>query len=280
MAKYSDFLINQNHPVLSVPSPPTFVLLNPFLRRSRIQEVLKFLEENQSKLLINGCVFYCFSNGGGLLMEATLSELRIKPSCFLHLRRSIKGIIYDSCPGNLSFITAFPAVKERLNSTPLRWKIFGLLFSLGIAMCPMRILVKTLFASTGSSFSRAVRYACVLFLFLLYVWDRRRYEPSYCWPELFSTPLPGLFLFSKNDALVPAENILALVEHRIEMKFPTVVQTFEPSAHVAHFKHHPLQYQQSVYKFVQSIFEIGSVACTQRVAGKPSDFVEKEKKAD
>ncbi|XP_055606835.1 transmembrane protein 53-B [Uranotaenia lowii] len=172
-------------------------------------------------------IFHVFSNGGAFLYQhiALANRMSKKPI-------QICGMIFDSAPGDRRMLGLFRAVSAIFGRE--RWGNFLVSSFLTISM----ILAWTVVDAYN------------------YVWNFIRpsgYEvqtnPSHnlkfesnCWPQLY--------LYSKEDLLIPYTDIEKFAAYRQSIGTDVRMICFDRSEHVKHYIRHPQQYIYSVCKFI------------------------------
>ena len=174
-------------------------------------------------------LYHAFSNGGCFLWESTrriLDYHNDNPSCqqpaqdiLKHLRRRLKGVVFDSCPAwfggspsGLSSALQYCTPLEKLDVLARYGP--GVLFH------------------EGESERQQMSRRCHDFFHFLH-----------------NDPLdiPQLFIYSKNDPLADSQKIRELYQHRLSTKNGPILETkWDESAHCAHLRMHPKDYLDAI----------------------------------
>ncbi|XP_052899095.1 transmembrane protein 53-B [Anopheles moucheti] len=172
-------------------------------------------------------IFHVFSNGGAFLYQHIALALRRSKSPI-----NICGMIFDSAPGDRRIVGLYRAItaiygKERRCNTLL-----------SALMAVAAILLWT--------FEDAFNY-------VLNFIKPRGYEvqtnPSYNL-KYESNAWPQLFLYSREDLLIPYTDIEKFANYRRRCGVDVRMVCFERSEHVKHYIRHPQQYVYTVCKFI------------------------------
>lgn len=199
---------------------------------------MKLLGEKVLKLLYdmnfeNNPIFvHLFSNGGAYMYMNILLALK-NSSSSRHQQRhlNICGSIYDSAPGHRRFSSLYRALSaiygRRTCAVPLL-----------ISVCLVCIwivedgycIVKNLITGHRPLLDRGPLQGLL---------D----EPTAVWPHMF--------LYSKEDDIIPMEDIEMFAQYRQErFNVPVRKICFENSEHVKHYISHPAYYVQCVCRFI------------------------------
>lgn len=197
---------------------------------------MKLLGEKVLKLLIdmnfeNNPIFvHLFSNGGAYMYMNIL--LAIKKSCRARHKRDLNicGTVFDSAPGQRRFASLFRALAAIHGKRTFVVPLF-------ISVCLVCIwivedtysIIKNLITGERPLLDRGPLQGLL---------D----EPA-DWPHLF--------LYSKEDTIIPIEDIEMFAQYRQEKyNVPVRKICFENSEHVKHFISHPVYYVQCVCRFI------------------------------
>eukprot|EP00927_Polykrikos_kofoidii_P070031 TRINITY_DN65860_c0_g1_i1.p1 TRINITY_DN65860_c0_g1~~TRINITY_DN65860_c0_g1_i1.p1 ORF type:complete len:281 (-),score=26.32 TRINITY_DN65860_c0_g1_i1:141-908(-) len=179
-------------------------------------------------------VVHLFSNGGMLLYFRVFKE---NP----HWRGNVAAVIFDSTPGNMSFVTGYRAIMA--NTPKLRPVSYGV--SSVFAFYALRALWK----QPGRSLWVVLFLACLSAIASVRSVRKNRVYHN----KVIADPMtaPSLYIYSKNDLLVDyrviERVILGRAQHKPESK------CFESSAHVAHCKEHPEEYSAAVQQLLRRV---------------------------
>lgn len=198
---------------------------------------MKMLGEKVLKLLIdmnfekNPIFVHLFSNGGAYMYLNIL--LAIKNSAQRRHKRDLNicGSIFDSAPGQRRFSSLYRALAAIYGRRSTAMPMF-------ISICLVCIwivedgfsIVKNLITGQRPLLDQGPLQGLI---------D----EPTALWPHLF--------LYSKEDDIIPVEDIEMFAQYRQEKyNVPVRKICFENSEHVKHFISHPVYYVQCVCKFI------------------------------
>ncbi|XP_039449594.1 transmembrane protein 53-B [Culex pipiens pallens] len=172
-------------------------------------------------------IFHVFSNGGAFLYQhIALSNRKSKNPV------QICGMIFDSAPGDRRILGLSRAITAIFGKERYCNSLFSALLTISI-----------------------------IFLWTLedvfnYVWNFIRpsgYEvqtnPSHNL-KFESNAWPQLFLYSREDRLIPYTDIEKFASYRRKVGVDVRMVCFERSEHVKHYIRHPQQYVYSVCKFI------------------------------
>ncbi len=174
----------------------------------------------------NPIVFHVFSNGGCMLYRNIIDVLHSEPR-FCDLL--VIGTIFDSAPAPNDWATGVRAFMASLNVN--RFIRYALGFLLVLYLFGVWLFTKTI---SLFGYTRSLPYADF--------WTAMESDPSR-WPQMF--------LYSKEDKLVPYKNIQQLAEHRQYLGVEVLQQLWDDSAHVMHFVTHRESYIKQCWDFIE-----------------------------
>lgn len=195
-------------------------------------------------------VFHLFSNNGALFWSVVNRALGGSP--LMHI---VRGVIYDSCPGDLTFKAGWDALGANVRTIWLK----HCLNASPIILCSLLFLVWVRAYKNSRSWALQKLYQGLIFsstFSALSYFHNRRYHSA-----LAAISLPScrseLFLYSEADALCRSSAVTRLFEARRALALDTmsvrrVVWTDSP--HVAHFKVHTEQYVEECVRFASECF--------------------------
>jgi pimeloyl-ACP methyl ester carboxylesterase len=175
-------------------------------------------------------VFHAFSNRGTLVYLLLLWRRR--------LTARVVGVVFDSAPGEPTWLSLVRAVSANSKSNALRLALFflvpGLLLGWSLRRRGMaRTLMRLVWSKLGEEIlSRA-------YLSRVAKWDPAR--------------APALFMYSEEDALVLAPCVRRVAEARARNMGNVTLQQHSGSAHVRHFVDFPREYVASLEQFAASL---------------------------
>lgn len=206
---------------------------NLFWKRSE----MKLLGEKVLKLIFDmnfeehPIFFHMFSNGGTYMYMNILRAMKNSKHRGHRRELNICGSIFDSAPGQRRFSSLYRAISAIYGQRTCVVPLF-------ISVCLVCIwivedsysIVKNLITGERPLLDRGPLQGLI---------D----EQTAVWPHLF--------LYSKEDNIIPVEDIEMFAQYRQE-KFNCPVRKicFENSEHVKHFISHPAYYVQCVCKFI------------------------------
>jgi pimeloyl-ACP methyl ester carboxylesterase len=281
--KYTSLLTDQGYSVI------TCITGSAVMRPGgQVRELTRAIVQLVQQEAGDGPLFLLgFSNGAGLLFQQMLlladADDSGKSGARELMHGRIRGCAFDSCPGELSLRTglrAFLAGRPsggRLNidmaclggaalaTLPLTWSVSCIAVA-ALAALPLQWAASGVglawFFAAGRGFWWLWRQlslglpsafaATAAVLVLLSVGQRRKntqYQACFA-----SLSVPTLFLFSEDDQLCEARHTERAAELRKERGFPVETKKWTKSGHVAHLRHHPDEYKQTLLTFMNKHF--------------------------
>jgi len=211
-----------------------------------IENITKCAEEvvmTAKKENITEIVCHSLSNNGGVLYQH-FSQMAVKDPAL-----QIKGAVFDSSPGPLGIqnIQKYISVWGINKLRPSRQtRLFLPFHHFGVNM------------ANRVPISQTITEMVYQLKFLKTNWKKVRHVP---WVGAYMTQhereaWPLLFIYSKNDKLLPWRYVEEVINAQTETGRPVMSKLFEKSGragHVAHLKYHPEEYKESVRKFLEAI---------------------------
>lgn len=228
LAKYSPMYEKKGFITVQVMVPARTLFFQSHKVSDVAHGLLGLLGKN--KICDNPIVFHVFSNGGSMVYMHLIGLLHSQKSR-LQQMLSVRGVIFDSAPGKPRMLNAVRAFMSTLHTHPILRYILG--FCLLIYMLVIRFLLAMLPACIKSSYG-----------FKLYT--RVCDDPTEC---------PQLFLYSKADRIIMAEDVEEVVSRRKARGVDVKAVCWEDSAHVAHLRRHPEIYMKTCLDFVDACVE-------------------------
>ena len=170
-------------------------------------------------------LLHVFSNGGAqaAVQLATSLSPENRPNAF-------SAIIFDSCPGEATYLRSYQAMSHSLPKSPLAQYLGPLLIHVTLCLFYLAIFV--------------CQFESVL------TRSRRCLND----PEMFGLDVPRLYVFSKADELVPYGDVQVHAEDARKKGYAEVRQVlFEDSAHCAHAMAHKDEYWGAVEGVVEGL---------------------------
>ena len=174
----------------------------------------------------NPILFHVFSNAGGILYKNIIDVLHSEPQFG---KLCVAGTIFDSAP---ACVNPSSGAKALMASQP-NVNIF------------VRYLLALVFLL---NFSAVWLYGKVLSFF------RPTYQAPHSdyWNSMKNDPSrwPQMYLFSRNDQIVPDTGIREITKHRRSLGVEVQEQCWDDSDHVMHFRLHPESYKKECSYFL------------------------------
>ncbi|XP_023016825.2 transmembrane protein 53 [Leptinotarsa decemlineata] len=186
------------------------------------------IAENLVKFLIdlnfdnNPIIVHCFSNGGAFMYQNFSLALNKSPKPL-----QIKGVIFDSAPGRRRIISLYRAI-----SAILQGNVFYNVFM---------SFIMTMFLSTIWIYEVISNCINPRPNFQSNPLENLKYEKNK-WPQLF--------IYSKNDNLIPHTDIEYFADFRKKMGVDVTTICYDTSLHVKHLPENRQSYMKSVYNFI------------------------------
>nr|KAG5714105.1 hypothetical protein BaRGS_020433 [Batillaria attramentaria] len=229
LAKYSPMYEKKGFITLQVMVPAKTL----FFQAHKVVDVARGLMGVLSKQGVadNPIILHIFSNGG-TMVYSHLSTLLNSPDSGFYQALSVRGVIFDSAPGKSRVLNAVKAFMGTIQTNWILRYILG--FCLLVYMFITRFLLTLLpcGVKAGKGFQ---------------LYDSICEDPTKC---------PQLFLYSKADRVIMAEDVEEVVTRRKEKGVDVKSLCWEDSPHVAHFRAHPEVYAKACLDFISSSLEL------------------------
>ncbi|THU94893.1 hypothetical protein K435DRAFT_860068 [Dendrothele bispora CBS 962.96] len=222
-----------------IRSEPSFFFSFPGTRRAKLRPVVEALQAlgyvstPQSKLISQPRILvHSFSNGGGLQMLSLgqlLHSQGITPEIYRDAR-TISALIVDSSPGGEGFRNAIRVFAQFFPSLLIRIPLTAIL----TILYPFRI-IRTRIFGTVPLFTRLKNGLAA---------------PSIL--PWFDQSTPRLYIYSRQDEMVPFDEVREHVAHVREAGLNVREEAFENSPHVAHARTDPPRYWNAVQELWSS----------------------------
>lgn len=176
-------------------------------------------------------IIQSMSNMGGTVLAGSLQKLREDESF------DVKGVVLDSCPGDLTFetfIRAFLASQKKINTSA----------AVGSLLASVILLLPSKFA---------LRVAVILIFASMYYFEKRLSDGYHRSIIESSREIPKLFLYSLSDPLVSfrtIENVASVMEMNGDL---VMRQRFENTPHVGHLGKETAVYNSTVQTFLDKV---------------------------
>jgi len=221
-----------------LPMKMTFSYDIPNIQKCAEDVLMKAKDENMTDI-----VCHSLSNNGGILYQH-FSQLVTKEEDM-----AIKGAVFDSSPGPIGIQNIQKVIKVRaINKFHPRGQtsLFLPFHLYGVNMANRVPVGQTLWEVWDQ-----IR-------FLLKNWAKHKHVP---WVGAYMMQQerekwPLLFIYSKNDKLLPYMYLDELIEVQTKTGRQVVSKRFDksgPAGHVAHLKYHTEEYKRTVKTFMDSI---------------------------
>ncbi|XP_030063122.1 transmembrane protein 53 [Microcaecilia unicolor] len=228
LAKYSDIYRNQGCTVIRYTSPWTAA----FFSESFGRKTLRLYAKNLLELLFDYEIekspifFHVFSNNGVMLYRYIVQLLRChRQFCTL----KVVGTVFDSGPGNRNVLGSLRALNRILTS---------------YTNVVFRIILLLLFS-----------VMVVVYRILLYPLTRLFHESHYDVMKKDFSSWPQLYLYSKADKIISAQDVEEMVEARRKYGYRIEVVVFCSSEHVSHLREYPAKYTDACTCFLMSCLQ-------------------------
>ncbi|XP_050302237.1 transmembrane protein 53 isoform X2 [Anthonomus grandis grandis] len=221
LSKYSQVYEEKGLITLRYTAPVKWL----FVKRDHIsiigQKLVKLLFELNFD---NHPIFvHCFSNGGAFLYQnfSTAINYNDKPL-------ELKGVIFDSAPGKRRLGTLFKAISAIMEGNVLYNFTTSLFMTMFLSLVWfVEVISNTLFASenvlSNNPFANLLN------------------EKNRC---------PQLFIYSKNDDLIPHTDVEEFASHRKKRGVDVTTVCYDNSLHVKHLPENRESYVTSVFQFI------------------------------
>ncbi|XP_060533469.1 transmembrane protein 53 [Cylas formicarius] len=220
LAKYSQIYEERGLITLRYTAPVKCLFLRRYQMPSIGDKLLKLLLDLNFDN--HPIIVHCFSNGGAFLYQnfSLAVDKHVKPL-------QIKGIIFDSAPGRRRISSLFRAMSAILEG--------NIIYNLSVSfVMTMFLSVIWLYEMVNSAFSTKKVFQTDPFEFL-------KDEVNRC---------PQLFIYSKNDHLIPHTDIEYFAEYRRKHGVDVKTICYERSLHVKHLPENRESYVNSVCSFI------------------------------
>lgn len=214
MNKYGDVYLSKGFDVLNIKMLPSQVLW-PKNAQPVTQNILDFLENDRCK--DRPILVHGFSVGGYLYGEL-LVKLQLMPERYAHVRSRMIGQIFDSPVDVEGIPTGFSQILTK-----------------------NRLLQSILFSSITLYMKLFKEQATKYFM---------RSSAAFHENEL---NIPSMMLYSKTDPIGVASTIEKVIANWRKKNIPVYSKCWHNSPHVSHFHHHPDEYIEALFMFLDKI---------------------------
>ncbi|XP_029474589.1 transmembrane protein 53 [Rhinatrema bivittatum] len=225
LAKYSDIYRNQGCTVIRYTSP----WMSAFFSESLGRRTLRLYAKKLLELLFDYEIdkspifFHVFSNNGMMMYRYIVQLLHChRQFCML----KVVGTVFDSGPGNRNVLGSIRALNTVLISQT------NFLFRMVILLVFIIVVV--------------------VFRIVLYPFTRFLHESHYDAMKKDYSTWPHLYLYSKADKIISAQDIEEMVQARRMRGQRIEVVVFTKSEHVNHLREHPAKYIEACTCFLMS----------------------------
>lgn len=177
--------------------------------------------------------FHIFSNGGALLYQHISLAMQQMNS---PIQSQVKGVIFDSAPGERRVMSLFKAISAIIGGHPLTNIPTSFFITIFISMF-------WFFEVVAHALGRGFTIQSKPFALM---------EESYSWPQLF--------LYSNTDTLIPAADVEKFASRRAERGVRVQMVLFTNSPHVKHYATYREVYTNTVCSFVNECLQSGNPA--------------------
>ncbi|XP_030759684.1 transmembrane protein 53 [Sitophilus oryzae] len=166
---------------------------------------------------------HCFSNGGAFLYQnfSIALDKQVKPL-------QIKGVIFDSAPGKRRVMSLFRAISAILEGNIIYNFSVSFIMTMFLSVVWLYEIVRNQFSPRLNVHSHNP-------------FENLQKEKNRC---------PQLFIYSKNDDLIPHTDIEHFAKVRRDMDVDVSTVCYETSLHVKHLPENRESYVTSVFQFI------------------------------
>ncbi|KAK2588216.1 hypothetical protein KPH14_004251 [Odynerus spinipes] len=229
LAKYSAIYEEKSCITLRYTAPVECL----FGRRDKMPYIGKRLLQVISENSLNDhpIFFHVFSNGGALLYQHISLAMQQTNS---PIQSQVKGVIFDSAPGERRVTSLFKAVSAIIGGHPLTNIPMSFFITVFLSMF-------WFFEVIAHALGRGFTIQSNPFALM---------EESYSWPQLF--------LYSNTDTLIPAADVEKFASRRAERGVRVQLVLFTNSPHVKHYTTYRDIYVNTVCSFINECLQSGN----------------------
>ncbi|CAK9825404.1 Transmembrane protein 53 [Anthophora retusa] len=169
--------------------------------------------------------FHVFSNGGAFLYQHVSLAMQKD-----YTPLKVKGVIFDSAPGERRLTALFKAISAIIGGHPLMNIPMSLLITIFLSIL---WLLEVIAHALGREYPVQTNPFALV-------------EESYSWPQLF--------LYSNADTLIPASDVEKFASRRAERGVWVQLVLFTNSPHVKHYATYRDVYANTVFDFIIDCF--------------------------
>ncbi|XP_043503069.1 transmembrane protein 53 isoform X1 [Polistes fuscatus] len=245
LAKYSAIYKEKSCITLRYTAPMECL----FGRRNKMPYIGKRLLQVIAKNSLNDhpIFFHIFSNGGALLYQHISIAMQQMNS---PIQSQVKGVIFDSAPGERRVTSLFKAISAIIGGHPLTNIPMSFFITIFLSMFWFfEVFIAYLFLS----------YFVVISLILQVIAHALgrgftiQSNPFALMEE--SSSWPQLFLYSNTDTLIPAADVEKFASRRAERGVRVQLVLFTNSPHVKHYAMYREVYVNTVYSFINECLQ-------------------------
>ncbi|KAL2716592.1 transmembrane protein 53 isoform X1 [Vespula squamosa] len=242
LAKYSAIYKEKSCITLRYTAPMECL----FGRRDKMPYIGKRLLQVIAKNSLNDhpIFFHIFSNGGALLYQHISIAMQQMDS---PIQSQVKGVIFDSAPGERRVTSLFKAISAIIGGHPLTNIPTSFFITIFLSMFWFFEVITFLLVSTyfitviAHALGRGFTIQSNPFALM---------EESYSWPQLF--------LYSNTDTLIPAADVEKFASRRAERGVHVQLVLFTNSPHVKHYAMYREVYVNTVCSFINECLQSGN----------------------
>ncbi|KAL2739471.1 transmembrane protein 53 isoform X1 [Vespula maculifrons] len=229
LAKYSAIYKEKSCITLRYTAPMECL----FGRRDKMPYIGKRLLQVIAKNSLNDhpIFFHIFSNGGALLYQHISIAMQQMDS---PIQSQVKGVIFDSAPGERRVTSLFKAISAIIGGHPLTNIPMSFFITIFLSMF-------WFFEVIAHALGRGFTIQSNPFTLM---------EESYSWPQLF--------LYSNTDTLIPAADVEKFASRRAERGVRVQLVLFTNSPHVKHYAMYREVYVNTVCSFINECLQSGN----------------------
>ncbi|KAI4487716.1 hypothetical protein M0802_011906, partial [Mischocyttarus mexicanus] len=229
LAKYSAIYKEKSCITLRYTAPMECL----FGRRNKMPYIGKRLLQVIAKNSLNDhpIFFHIFSNGGALLYQHISIAMQQTNS---PIQSQVKGVIFDSAPGERRVTSLFKAISAIIGGHPLTNIPMSFFITIFLSMF-------WFFEVIAHALGRGFTIQSNPFALM---------EESSSWPQLF--------LYSNTDTLIPAADVEKFASRRAERGVRVQLVLFTNSPHVKHYAMYREVYVNTVYSFINECLQSGN----------------------
>ncbi|XP_033333816.1 transmembrane protein 53 [Megalopta genalis] len=219
LAKYSAIYKEKSCITLRYTAPVECL----FWRRDKMPHIGKRLIQviTDNSLDQHPIFFHVFSNGGAFLYQHVSLAMQQADTPLM-----VKGVIFDSAPGERRLTALFKAISAIIGGTPLTNIPMSFFITIFLSILWFFEIVAHTFGRDYPVQTNPIALA----------------EETYSWPQMF--------LYSNTDTLIPASDVEKFASRRAERGVRVQLVLFMNSPHVKHYATYPDVYVNTVYNFM------------------------------